>query len=164
VFRKKSIANSLHSTMPTLFNFRVLLLGAVLLHLLTCTPCLGLSIPHRKSYDIIASSHCTSCTISTTTSLSSKLSAHFVSTGDDDQMIQQPNRLRDNLRQVTGFSLTACRATWRAATGISFTAIYASSLAFTGLWVRKFMSSVLSIFPAWVRGFPSYVTSGISYT
>jgi hypothetical protein len=151
--------------MPTFFNFRVLLLGALLLHLLTCTPCLALSIPHRKSYNAIVPSHCKSCTLLTPTSfLSSKLSAHYVSTGDDDQMIQQPNGLRDNLRQVTGFSLTACRATWRAATGISFTAIYASSLAFTGLWVRKFMSSVLSIFPAWVRGFSLYVTSGICYT
>lgn len=55
--------------------------------------------------------------------------------------------LRNKLRQATGFSLTAFRATARAATGISISAIYASALAATGLWIRYIMSKILSIFP-----------------
>ena len=58
--------------------------------------------------------------------------------------------LRDRLRRLTGFSLTASRATLRAATGVSLTAIYASTLAATGLWIRKVMHVILSLFPAWV--------------
>ena len=40
--------------------------------------------------------------------------------------------IRSRLRQLTGFSLTAFRATMRTATGISMTAVYASTLAFFG--------------------------------
>lgn len=54
---------------------------------------------------------------------------------------------------MTGFSLTAFRAAWRAATGISLTAIYASTLAATGLWIRNVTATLLSIFPAWFRYF-----------
>jgi hypothetical protein len=61
--------------------------------------------------------------------------------------------IRSRLRQITGFSLTAFRATMRAATGISMTAVYASTVAFTGQWIRQSMKVVLSIFPAWARYF-----------
>lgn len=54
---------------------------------------------------------------------------------------------------MTGFSLTALRATCRAATGISFTAIYVATVAATGNWIRQTTKFVLSIFPAWARYF-----------
>jgi hypothetical protein len=68
---------------------------------------------------------------------------------NQDQEKRRPRAaaLRNKLRQATGFSLTAFRATARAATGISFSAIYASTLAATGLWIRYIMSKILSIFP-----------------
>jgi len=59
--------------------------------------------------------------------------------------------LRDRLRQVTGFSFTAFRATLRGITGISLTAIYASAVASTSFFVRNAMKVVLSVFPSWVR-------------
>lgn len=59
--------------------------------------------------------------------------------------------LRDRLRQVTGFSFTAFRATLRGITGISLTAIYASAVASTSSFVRNAMKVVLSVFPSWVR-------------
>lgn len=61
--------------------------------------------------------------------------------------------IRSRLRQITGFSLTAFRATMRTATGISMTAVYASTLAFTGQWIRQTMKVILSILPAWARYF-----------
>lgn len=66
---------------------------------------------------------------------------------------EEKEPIRSRLRQITGFSLTAFRATMRAATGISMTAVYASTLAFTGQWIRQSMKVVLSIFPAWARYF-----------
>jgi hypothetical protein len=68
-----------------------------------------------------------------------------------DEKKKEP--IRSRLRQITGFSLTAFRATMRAATGISMTAVYASTVAFTGQWIRQSMKVVLSIFPAWARYF-----------
>ena len=62
-------------------------------------------------------------------------------------------KLRDSLRQATGFSLTVFRATLRGITGISLTAIYASTIAVTGLWIRKVTSIILSVFPSWFRYF-----------
>jgi len=59
--------------------------------------------------------------------------------------------LRDRLRQVTGFSFTAFRATLRGITGISLTALYASAVASTSLFVRNTMKIILSVFPTWVR-------------
>lgn len=61
--------------------------------------------------------------------------------------------LRDKLRKITGFSLTAVRAALRATTGISLTALYASFLLATGAWIRQSMKVVLSIFPVWFRYF-----------
>lgn len=61
--------------------------------------------------------------------------------------------LRTRLRRLTGFSLTASRATMRALTGISLTTIYASVLAISGAWVRQTMKVILSIFPTWFRYF-----------
>jgi len=61
--------------------------------------------------------------------------------------------LRDRLRQVTGFSFTAFRATLRGITGISLTAIYASAVASTSFFVRNAMKVVLSVFPSWFRYF-----------
>lgn len=60
--------------------------------------------------------------------------------------------LRDRLRQVTGFSFTAFRATLRGITGISLTALYASAVATTSSFVRNTMKVILSVFPTWVRG------------
>lgn len=67
----------------------------------------------------------------------------------DEQSASQAT-LRDKLRKVTGFSLTAFRAAWRTATGISLTAVYATALAASGLWIRKITSVILAVFPAWV--------------
>lgn len=61
--------------------------------------------------------------------------------------------LRKRMRQITGFSLTAFRATMRAATGISLTALYASALAATSAFVRRIMALVLAPLPAWFRYF-----------
>jgi hypothetical protein len=60
---------------------------------------------------------------------------------------------RDNIRKLTGVSLTALRATMRAATGISSTAIYASALAASGVWIRTVMKTILAPIPASVRFF-----------
>ena len=92
-----------------------------------------------------------------TLAASTKLSAHYLTAGKDDESARGPT-VRDKLRKITGFSLTAFRATSRAATGISLSAIYASSLAATGLWIRRIMSATLSIFPAWVSCACFYVT------
>jgi hypothetical protein len=61
--------------------------------------------------------------------------------------------LRDNVRKLTGVSLTALRATMRAATGISSTAVYATALAASGVWIRTVMKTILAPFPASVRFF-----------
>jgi hypothetical protein len=61
--------------------------------------------------------------------------------------------LRDNLRKVTGVSLTALRATTRAATGISSTAVYATALAASGVWIRTAMKTMMAPVPASVRFF-----------
>jgi hypothetical protein len=82
--------------------------------------------------------------------LSSQVSLSSSDDAEEQQQAGTRTLLRNKLRQVTGFSLTAFRATARAATGISFSAIYASTLAATGLWIRYIMSKILSIFPAWV--------------
>lgn len=87
--------------------------------------------------------------------LSSQVS--LTATSDDSEEQDKKKRtgaaLRNKLRQVTGFSMTAFRATARAATGISLSAIYASTLAATGLWIRYIMSKILSIFPPGFRYF-----------
>jgi hypothetical protein len=57
------------------------------------------------------------------------------------------------MRKLTGFSLTAVRATIRAISGISASAIYASTLAMSGAWIRQSMKAILSIFPSWMRYF-----------
>jgi predicted membrane protein len=69
------------------------------------------------------------------------------SNNDDDSHLT----LRDRLRQITGFSLTAFRATVRGITGISLTALYASAVATTSSFVRNTMKVILSVFPSWVR-------------
>lgn len=61
--------------------------------------------------------------------------------------------IRQRLRAITGFSLTALRKTIRTATGISATAIYATSLAATGVWIRQAMKVLLDVFPTWFRYF-----------
>lgn len=61
--------------------------------------------------------------------------------------------LRTQLRNITGFSLTALRKTMRAATGISLTAVYASAVAVTGAWIRQTMRILLAPLPAWFRYF-----------
>lgn len=75
-------------------------------------------------------------------------SAGSSSNGDDDD---SHLTLRDRLRQITGFSLTAFRATLRGITGISLTALYASAVATTSSFVRNTMKVILSVFPSWVR-------------
>jgi hypothetical protein len=74
-------------------------------------------------------------------------SAGSSNNGDDDSHLT----VRDRLRQVTGFSLTAFRATLRGITGISLTALYASAVATTSSFVRNTMKLILSVFPSWVR-------------
>jgi hypothetical protein len=61
--------------------------------------------------------------------------------------------VRQRLRAITGFSLTALRTTIRTATGLSATAIYATSLAATGSWIRQAMKVLLDVFPSWFRYF-----------
>lgn len=101
------------------------------------------------------------------------LSGSFLWASSPQEGEEEPrNALRNNLRQATGFSLTAFRATWRAATGISLSAMYASALIASSLWVRKLSAAVLGIFPAWFRYFiqpllvlyyaPLFIIRGIS--
>jgi hypothetical protein len=59
--------------------------------------------------------------------------------------------LRDRLRQLTGFSLTAFRATVRGITGISMTALYDAAVVTTSSFVRNTMKVILGVFPTWVR-------------
>lgn len=73
------------------------------------------------------------------------------SANDNDTNEQHHLTLRDRMRQVTGFSFTAFRATLRGITGISLTAIYASAVATTSSFVRNTMKVILSVFPTWVR-------------
>jgi hypothetical protein len=61
--------------------------------------------------------------------------------------------MRDNVRTLTGVSLTALRATMRAATGISSTAVYATALAASGVWIRTVTKVLLAPVPASVRFF-----------
>lgn len=82
-----------------------------------------------------------------------QLSAHAMSTRKESDGHQRDPSLRKRLRQITGFSLTAFRATMRAATGISLTAIYASAFAATSAFVRKTMTWILAPLPAWFRYF-----------
>ena len=77
--------------------------------------------------------------------------AVHMSSNKDVEKDRDGSSLRDRLRKITGFSLTAFRATMRAATGISLTALYASALAATSAFVRKTMAIVLSPLPPWVR-------------
>jgi len=60
---------------------------------------------------------------------------------------------RSRLRKITGFSLTALRATMRATTGISLKGIYVSTFVTTSAAVRKAMTLVLAPFPTWLRCF-----------
>lgn len=62
-----------------------------------------------------------------------------------------PMSLRDHLRQLTGFSLTAFRATVRGITGVSMTALYDAALVTTSSFVRNTMKAILGVFPTWVR-------------
>jgi hypothetical protein len=62
-----------------------------------------------------------------------------------------PMSLRDHLRQLTGFSLTAFRATVRGITGVSMTALYDAALVTTSSFVRNTMKVILGVFPTWVR-------------
>jgi len=54
---------------------------------------------------------------------------------------------------LTGFSLTAFRASARAATGFSLTALRATLRAATGVSVTGTMKAVLGVFPTWFRYF-----------
>jgi len=63
------------------------------------------------------------------------------------------NDARGRLRKITGFSLTALRATMRATTGISLKGIYVSTFVTTSAAVRKAMTLVLAPFPTWLRCF-----------
>lgn len=54
---------------------------------------------------------------------------------------------------MTGFSLTAFRASLRAVTGISLTALYVATLTATGAWIRQTTKLVLSILPPPLRYF-----------
>ena len=82
-------------------------------------------------------------------------SAHFASETEIEVTndISFARRIRNRLRQATGFSFTVFRATLRGITGISLSAIYAGALAATGLWIRQAMSAVLSVFPTSFRYF-----------
>lgn len=73
------------------------------------------------------------------------------STSNNESDESRHMTLRDRLRQVTGFSFTAFRATLRGITGISLTALYASAVATTSSFVRNIMKLILSAFPSWVR-------------
>lgn len=96
---------------------------------------------------------------SSSTSPSSALSLLDTAVSNDDSSNKGKNRrskrdsLRNQLRSITGFSLTALRKTMRAATGISLTAVYASTLAVTGAWIRQTMRLILAPLPAWFRYF-----------
>jgi hypothetical protein len=70
-----------------------------------------------------------------------------------DGFREDPRPLRQRLRALTGFSLTAIRTTIRTATGLSATAIYATTLAATGAWIRQAMKVLLDVFPTWFRYF-----------
>ena len=156
--------------MMTLFNL-IFLLGIIILSTTLLGQCNGFTVPQanlvatkygaRRPMEVVATTS-SSETMAKTSSwmLSSSrttiLNAHYASSAassDDDNSNHDDRTIRDKLRKLTGFSLTAFRATARAATGISLTAVYASTLAVTGLWVRSIMSVILSIFPAWVRFF-----------
>lgn len=73
-------------------------------------------------------------------------------TGDEMEDAQDPTT-RTKLRQLTGFSLSAFRASMRAFTGLSLSAIYVATLTATGAWIRQLTRVVLSIFPPPVRYF-----------
>ncbi|KAL3800191.1 hypothetical protein HJC23_001112 [Cyclotella cryptica] len=64
---------------------------------------------------------------------------------------------RSKLRKITGFSLTALRATLRTATGFSFTALRATLRAATGISLSQtlttFIATLTGILPAGVRYF-----------
>jgi len=73
---------------------------------------------------------------------------------DDDGLIEDnENAIRKKLRELTGFSLTAFRATARATTGFSLTALRATLRAATGVSITRTMKWILDIFPQWMRYF-----------
>ena len=75
-------------------------------------------------------------------------SVKFMSSNKDES--NPPKSLRDHLRELTGFSFTAFRATVRGITGISMTALYDAALVTTSSFVRNTMKVILGIFPTWV--------------
>eukprot|EP00980_Cylindrotheca_fusiformis_P001548 scaffold350_cov133-Cylindrotheca_fusiformis.AAC.19 len=78
----------------------------------------------------------------------------FESTDDHERRNGKENiRLRDKLRQATGFSLTTFRSGWRAFSGVSLRALYGGTAISAGLWIRTISALVLGMFPAWFRYF-----------
>lgn len=98
----------------------------------------------------------------------SSLSSLSVNTSNEDKPTTTPEKdgkqkvpilvnlgqsIRNQLRAITGFSLTSFRTTVRTITGISLSTLYATSIACTNLYIRQCMKYVLQSIPPSFRYF-----------
>jgi hypothetical protein len=63
------------------------------------------------------------------------------------------NNIRQRMKEITGFSLTAFRSSARAITGISASAIYSSTAVATSFYIRQVLKFILQLCPPALRYF-----------
>mmetsp|Transcript_465 Transcript_465/g.511 ORF Transcript_465/g.511 Transcript_465/m.511 type:complete len:191 (+) Transcript_465:274-846(+) len=77
---------------------------------------------------------------------------HALEEKNDDEFSSKPT-YGGLVRQMTGFSLSAMRASIRATTGLSLTASRTALRLFTGISATSILKTIASVFPPWFRYF-----------